>query len=379
MATNVLPSRIPQQPPEPAHSLTDEILALVEGRIAQPFDGLAARALARQLRHYPTYGNLAASRGVQPDALERGDMPWTQVPPMPASAFAHLPLHIGEPAAVFRSSGTTRDGAPRSTHHHSEPELYRRIIDRSLPPAVFGEEDPAPRSRTIVSLIPPISLVADSSLGFMVDHAMTRWGDEQSIYAFDENRLQPTNAVRWMRSLAGEGRSPIMLTTALALWAVLDEVERSGRREPWPRTLRIMETGGFKTERFRLTRGDLLCRLRELTGVGDQQVVREYGMTELSSQAYSDPGVDPDVFALPAWARVRALDPETLGDVEPGEPGLLAFLDLGNVGSAAYVLTEDLGRLAENEPAVGRRFELLGRARDAQLRGCSLTTEQLLP
>ena len=76
---------------------------------------------------------------------------------------------------------------------------------------------------------------------------------------------------------------------------------------------------------------------------------------------------------------VRALDPETLGDVEPGEPGLLAFLDLGNVGSAAYVLTEDLGRLAENEPAVGRRFELLGRARDAQLRGCSLTTEQLLP
>ena len=112
--------------------------------------------------------------------------------------------------------------------------------------------------------------------------------------------------------------------------------------------------------------------------MGPERVVREYGMTELTSQAYTGPTITPEVFELPPWARVRVLDPQSLDDVEPGAPGLLAFLDLGNVASAAYVLTEDLGRRSRDQPAAGRRFELLGRARDAQLRGCSLTTEQLL-
>lgn len=347
------------------------------------FDDLARRVLARQLRHHTSYAALAAARGITPEALEHADAAWQTVPPIPTSAFAHLPLHIGQPSRVFRSSGTTRDGAPRSQHHHAELDLYRDLVDRSFPSAVFAEPKPASSSRTLLSLIPPIRLVDDSSLGFMVDHVMTRWGDHRSTYAFEEERLAPQQALDWLRVTAREANHPVLLTTALALWSVLDGLEddqrsRHSSAEPWPENLRIMETGGFKTERFRLTREDLLDRLADRAGVRAEQVVREYGMTELTSQAYSDPENAPEIFELPHWTRVRTLDPETLEDVSPGTPGLLAFLDLGNVDSAAYVLTEDLGRLAPGETAAGRRFELIGRARDAQLRGCSLTTEQLL-
>lgn len=348
---------------------------------AEVFDDLAARVLARQLRHYPTYGALAEGRGVEPATLEAGQASWTAVPPMPTSAFAHLALHIGTPGTIFRSSGTTREGAPRSQHHHADLDLYRHIVDRSFPGAVLGETEPRANSRTLLSLIPPISLVGDSSLGFMVDHAMSRWADDRSRYAFDAEGLAPEKALEWLRTSATEAEHPVMLTTALALWAVLDAAEQDGLGT-WPGDLRIMETGGFKTERFRLTRDELLRRLRDLTGIRAQRVVREYGMTELTSQAYTNPSESPvetrDLFRLPHWTRVRVLDPQTLDDVEPGDTGLLAFLDLGNADSAAYVLTEDLGRLPTDAAGTGRCFELLGRARDAQLRGCSLTTEQLL-
>ncbi|MDX1502770.1 MAG: acyl-protein synthetase, partial [Thermoanaerobaculia bacterium] len=101
-------------------------------------------------------------------------------------------------------------------------------------------------------------------------------------------------------------------------------------------------------------------------------LVREYGMTELTSHFYTRvlSGGDPDLFVPPPWTRVRTLDPETLAPVT-GRPGLLAVFDLANVGSAVHLLTEDL---AVDEVEA---FRLAGRAAGADLRGCSLTVEEL--
>jgi hypothetical protein len=69
--------------------------------------------------------------------------------------------------------------------------------------------------------------------------------------------------------------------------------------------------------------------------------------------------------------RARVLDPLTLAEAAPGEEGLLAIFDLANLGSALHLLTEDLA------VAEGEGFRLLGRAPGAQLRGCSLTVEEM--
>jgi hypothetical protein len=82
-------------------------------------------------------------------------------------------------------------------------------------------------------------------------------------------------------------------------------------------------------------------------------------------------GGDPDLFVIPPAMRVRALDPETLAPRPAGRPGLLEIFDLANVGSALKVLTEDLGVVE------GGGFRLLGRAAAVELRGCSLTAEEL--
>jgi hypothetical protein len=96
-------------------------------------------------------------------------------------------------------------------------------------------------------------------------------------------------------------------------------------------------------------------------------------MTELTSQFYSRAlsGGDPERFVPPAWTRVRILEPATLAEAPAGAPGLLTVFDLANLGSAAHLLTEDLG------VAGGEGFRLLGRAPGAELRGCSLTVEEM--
>ena len=156
---------------------------------------------------------------------------------------------------------------------------------------------------------------------------------------------------------------------------LLDGLERRGVDLRLPPRTRVFETGGFKSREGEISRPELLARLGCLLGVQRRQIVREYGMTELTSQAYSVPDEDDlDLFATPPWLRIRALDPVSLEPVRNGEVGLLSAFDLGNLGSVSHILTEDLCRMTGPN---GRRFELLGRAAGAELRGCSLTVEEL--
>ena len=53
------------------------------------------------------------------------------------------------------------------------------------------------------------------------------------------------------------------------------------------------------------------------------------------------------------------------------QPPSVAIFDLANLSSAVHLLTEDLGRLEDG------RLHLEGRAAGAELRGCSLTAEEL--
>jgi hypothetical protein len=103
-------------------------------------------------------------------------------------------------------------------------------------------------------------------------------------------------------------------------------------------------------------------------------------MTELSSQAYTDNLVrnvswEEGWFALPDWARVEVVDPLTLEPLpnDREQQGLIRWYDLANVDSVLAVQTSDLGIRRPDG-----RFRLLGRASDAELRGCSLTIEEIV-
>ena len=329
------------------------------------FEELALAAFAWQLERVEPYRRLCERRGLTPETVTG----WRQIPPVPAAAFKTLTLAAAPAVEVFRSSGTTAGEERRSVHHQPFPDLYRAVIDASFPRFCLPYGGPLP----ILSLIPSREQLPDSSLSFMADHILARWGSPESLNAFGPRGLEAAKARSWAGARQREGKPVLVLATAFALAQWLDSLERLGLKFRLPPGSAVFETGGFKGRTTEVAREDLLARLHAWTGVPAPAVVREYGMTELTSQCYTGAllGEDPDLFQAPHWVRVRILDPETLEEAPAGTPGLISVLDLGNLGSAVHVLTEDLG------VAEGNGFRLLGRAAGAELRGCSLVVEEL--
>ncbi len=342
-----------------------ELLQRVEAFIVAgdgDFDELAAAAVRFGCERVAPYGRLCARRGVDPAALED----WRQAPAVPASAFKSLKLAADEPREVFRSSGTTRGANRRSVHYHPYPDLYRTVIDASFADACLPA---GARPLPILSLIPDRAIAPDSSLSFMAAHVFERHAAAGSAWAVRTAGIDLDLACRWLRTRS-EREPVLVLATALALVLLLDRLEgdAGGSIRLSPRS-RVFETGGFKGRALRTTADALRRRTRNLLGLPSNAVVREYGMTELTSQAYSRPGGER--LQPPRWMPFRVLDPETLEELGDGETGLLAFFDLANLGAVCHVLTEDLG------VREGGGFRLLGRASGAELRGCSLAAEEL--
>ena len=171
----------------------------------------------------------------------------------------------------------------------------------------------------------------------------------------------------------------VVLATSFALVQLFDATDTSLTLPPGSR---VMDTGGYKGRTRELTREGLLELVGARLGVPPMLCENEYGMSELSSQAWlgtvaAGLGAAP----LPAprggrwqppWIRTRVVSPETLEDVEDGEEGLLVHHDLANAWSCAAIRTEDWGL------RIGNSYALLGRAPGAELRGCSLQLEDVL-
>ncbi len=292
---------------------------------------------------------------------------WRDVPMIPATAFATVELATDPPQETFRSSGTL--GETRSVHTHPFPDLYRAAIDASFPRFCLPRgERPA-----MLGLVPPRAVAPDSSLGFMVEHLMQRFGGPGSEYAFGERGVEGAKARSWCGARQRDGRPVMILGTSFALADLVDFLGRLDLKFRLPAGSVVFETGGFKGRAKEISREELHLRLEERLFIAPEAIVGEYGMTELTSQCYTATlaGGDPEIFVPPHWMKVRVLDPVTLAELPPGETGLLAFFDLANVGSALHLLTEDLGSLA------GPGFRLAGRAPEADLRGCSLLAEEL--
>ena len=98
-----------------------------------------------------------------------------------------------------------------------------------------------------------------------------------------------------------------------------------------------------------------------------------YGMTELSSQFYDNGNAEsPSVKSGPHWIRTRVVNPLTGEDVAAGETGVLVHHDLAHFNSVSALMTEDAG------VAVAGGFQLLGRVKGADAKGCSLAMAEFL-
>ncbi len=279
-----------------------------------------------------------------------------QTPHLPIESFRREALCAVSPDevdAVFTSSGTTSE--KRSRHFVYKLGIYEKSI-RSSFERRFGSGP-----FTLVAYLPGYEEAgSNSSLLYMLRCLIRSYGDEES--GFFHSRIPALHrVVDWSSKF---GTRLILFGVAFGLLDLIDVAQvRLG-----PGSL-VVETGGMKTRRREISRGELHERLAIGFDVPRDHVLSEYGMSEMLSQCYTRGG---ETFYPPPWVRVEVRDPEDPYEtVSEGQPGALAIIDLANMYSISAILTEDVGVLD------GDGFRVLGRLRGAQLRGCNMLLDSM--
>ena len=168
------------------------------------------------------------------------------------------------------------------------------------------------------------------------------------------------------------GQPVALLGTAFSFVHLLDHCKAGQARHRLASGSRALETGGYKGRGRVAPKEELRQMMTRWLGIPASHIVGEYGMSELSSQAYDRVLPEmPGGFRFPPWARARIISPETGGEAAEGETGMVRIVDLANVRSVLAVQTEDLAVRR------GEGFELAGRAAGTSARGCSLLLEEL--
>jgi hypothetical protein len=346
------------------------------------FDELALRVYAAQRAAIPAYDAWCAHELGTRTSATVGT--WRDVPALPIEAFKQLEVaEAGAPvAASWLSSGTTAD--ERSTHRLQDIALYDRSLDAGVaaalvPDVVAGELAPI----ACVQLQPGTSAAPQSSLSHMFDRIRTGpWCSDEGTFVHADFTVHGELAWSRLEALAADGRPVLVLATSFALALLLEHASEIGwERLHLPAGSRVVDTGGYKGRTRELTREQLLEQVEHWLGVSPAWSENEYGMSELSSQAWLGTIAAatghplelpaPGARWTPPWLRVRVVDPVTLEEVADGEAGLLVFHDLANAWSCATIRSEDLGIRR------GAGYELVGRAPGATLKGCSLRLEEL--
>ena len=303
--------------------------------------GTTALALYRwQRAHNPAYDRFCADAEV---------VTWRDIPAVPTTLFRDIPFACFEAAqarTVFRTSGTT---------------VGRRGVIYLLDTDIY-ELGSRQHAESFLGSLPTrgVSLVShsvDSSLGHMCQSFIPTM---QTFFSQDAGVNAP-GAWQALSALAAGDGAVFVPGTAFALAELLEHAHAPVTLPPGSI---VMITGGFKGRQVRVSSGSLLAALAQrLPGV---RLVGEYGMSELSSQLWSEPA--GTAFHPPPWMRVQPVDP---GTGRPTDRGQLRFFDLANHQTVLAIETQDEGTVHPDGSVT-----LHGRLAGQDPRGCSLTVEE---
>jgi hypothetical protein len=368
-----------------AASLLQFIDSNISSQDDTKFNELALALFALQFSAVEPYRKFCETRKISPQTIRH----WTEIPAMPTRAFKEFEISSLPPqqrARVFHSSGTTEQIPSR--HFHSAESLA--VYEASLLPwfeknfladwnELQEDEIVGPIDKPgMIFLMPSPALAPNSSLVHMFETIRDKIASRDSLFTgkLDEQNaweLDIDQTLFALRKSMCANRPIAILGTAFSFVHLLDHFAANNIRYRLAEGSRVLETGGYKGRSRAIPKTELHELITRHLGIPSSQIVCEYGMSELSSQAYDQTirrsnfqTQTPRAFHFPPWARAQIISPETGNEVAEGETGLVRIFDLANVFSTLAIQTEDLGIRR------GNGFELIGRAQLSEPRGCSL-------
>lgn len=335
------------QQPLSHHPLKNQIHLAITADKDIDFNGCALELFNHQFTNNPIYRKFCESQKITPSEISK----WQEVPAIPTRAFKTADFPLSEGPTTFLTSGTTTEN--KGAHHFPDTETYELA-------ALTHWRSHLPEL-PLFFLAPSPEEAPKSSLSHMFGHLHHSLDEKNDTpFLLQDSRFQ-------LSSLFKNDRPLILAGTALAFLHLME----SHQAIPLPKRTQILETGGYKGTSRTLAKPYFYQQLTSFFNIPDSDIHNEYGMTELSSQAYASGSAGSHRF--PHWCRYRILCPETERELPIGEIGYLEIHDLANIHSVAAIRTQDF---ATGNP--DGSFNLLGRDPGALPRGCSRSIDDSL-
>jgi len=322
------------------------------------FNDLALKIYQYQFQRNIPYQKFCLSQKKTDETVHQ----WEDIPPLPVTAFKLIDLAcrpIDDAVRVFHSSGTT--GQMNYSRHY----LFDLQIAQAAILSHFKPHLSLLKKMRLYILTPSPAEAPHSSLSYMMETIRAAYGTEESDYYIHRGRLL---GEKLSYDLSCATEAVILLGTSFSFVHFIDFHQEHALPIALPKGSQLMDTGGFKGKSRAVSRHWLYAVIQNRLGIS--YCVNEYGMSEITSQFYSRKGAT--TYCSPPQTRWKILSPETLKPVRKGEIGLLAIYDLANIDSVLALLTEDLAREGDDG------FELIGRTKNADQKGCSVALDTLL-
>lgn len=279
------------------------------------------------------------------ERIDQNPQNLVDIPFLPIALFKHHKISCYDNHDLcFESSSTTGKGA--SKHFIYKKEVYEHSFVSAF--NYFYKE----KWDFVGALLPSYLDRSNSGLVYMVNSLIPKIANSGEFFNKDYNSL-----VEAIENKKEKNQKVLLFGVTFGL---LELAKVSGTRN-WDH-ITVIETGGMKGHGAEMVRQDVHDVLK--TAWNLNYIHSEYGMTELTSQAYS---LKDGIFHSPPWMKILIQDPSDPNTFLPfGKTGRICVVDLMNYHSCSFIATDDLGKLYEDGS-----FEILGRIDYSDIRGCN--------
>ena len=306
------------------------------------FESVALEVFRFQAEHCAPYKQYIELLGINPKSIDHLE----QIPFLPIELFKSHDIYCGEhePEKIFTSSNT--GGTVASRHMMQSLAHYEKAFTLG-----FEQFYGTATKWSIYGLLPNYLQREGSSLVYMVDRLIERCGSG-GFYLDEYEKL--------LSDIEADPKPKILLGVSYALWDLAEKFS------PKLHDTIVMETGGMKGQRKELPKAEFHKILTNAFGV--EKIHSEYGMAELTSQAYSD---GDGIFRSPSWLKflTRDVNNPLKVNFSPAR-GAINIIDLANISSCAFIATQDVGSTFADGS-----FRIEGRLSGAAIRGCNLLVQ----
>lgn len=305
------------------------------------FESAALAVFQYQWQTNPVYKAYCENLRIDPAHVNMVD----EIPFLPIEFYKNHTIKSGQwkEEKVFLSSGT---GLGERSKHYLRSESFYHLVSRRIFEAQFG----ALCDYYFIGLLPSYQENPQSSLISMVDFFMKMGKNEAPVYLHEIDLFK--------NNLSKVQNSKVILfgvTYALLQKSASLGIENTDY-------LYVIETGGMKGRGKEMIREEVHHELQQI--LGTSHIYSEYGMSEMTSQAYGFRGVFNE---LP-WLKVKIRDVnDPFYYFTDTRAGGVNVIDLANVDTCSFLETKDLGKRVNSN-----QFEILGRFDNSDIRGCNL-------